>query len=212
MNLRCPLLLTGVWSGLKLRCVVSTWCADAQMSPSGERSVLCCGGFFFFQVLSIPLCSLGLFAKHCGSLVPFSFVSVQCCAFDLCCAHYHERCLFCLKTKVTSGGTNLGSHRPHELLLSWLFHPKHPGDILKDILHILMLAMFSPPTIPFTWRLVAGVDQMQMSCRMFSSHNLCSDGTSAVWTRTWDLFLSLVSCTLKPCAQMDFYDVCHQHY
>lgn len=60
------LLLAGVRSGLKLGCVASTSCAakDAQMSPSGARSVFCF--VLFFLLLSLPCCSLGLFAKHLG--------------------------------------------------------------------------------------------------------------------------------------------------
>lgn len=100
-------LLTGVWSGLKLGCVMCTWCADTQMSPSEARSDLLLL-LFFFILLSLPHCSLDFFAKHLGCLVSFLFVSVRCCAFDLCCAHYHEGCLCCLKTKVTQEAPTWG--------------------------------------------------------------------------------------------------------
>lgn len=91
------------------RCSVrpQTWTRREHMVSRRPKCLRVEHVVFFFRFVSLPRCSSGLFAKRLACLVPFSLVSVPCCAFDLCCAHDHERCLCCLKKqKVASGGTN----------------------------------------------------------------------------------------------------------
>lgn len=124
MNLRCR-SSSGVRSGLKLGRVVSTWCADGQMSPSGARSVffLCLFVFFF-----TPFPPTSFSGPFCKAPCVFGSLLVLCPSGVVpltCVVHIIMKGVSAVwKTKVTSGGTNLGSRLHPQPLLSWLLHPK----------------------------------------------------------------------------------------